>query len=196
MISDTLKKLEHLTDSFKFGHTPIQIEYFQTSNQQGNEKWEYWQHILQLRSLYTTLSDLTISYNETEYELEDAESLWPIWSIKKRQRTTPRIKFKLKGIIRSLEEKEREVIYHLDVIEKKYSHLKTLTEEEILKDEASYWTLRLGRQLGASHLGKLLGISDGELLAVLSLPKDKQLQVFEGMRQLLGMTIPMLPRKE
>ena len=42
--------------------------------------------------------------------------------------------------------------------------------------------------------GRLLGVSDGELLAVLSLPQEQQKQVFEGMRQLLGTATPLLPQ--
>lgn len=191
-----LKDLEHRTNLFKFGHTPMQIEYFQTSSQQGNEKWEYWQHILQLKSLHSALSELQISYDEIEYEIEDAESFWPFWNRRKRARNIPKLKFKRASILRSIKEKSREAEYHLEVIERKYSHLKDISEEEILKDEASYWTLRLGRQLGASHLGRVLGVSESELLAVLSLPHEEQRKIFEGMKHLLTMAMPLLPTKE
>ena len=195
-IIDTINKLELMTpiNSFKFGHTPIQIEYFQTSNQQGNEKWEYWQHILQLRALHASLCEMKVSYDETVYEIDDAKSIWPLWTRKKRKRSIPRLQLKLNTIQRSIDEKTREVDCHLEVIERRYQHLKTLTEEEIIKDENAYWARRLGRQLGASHLSRLLGVSDGELLAVLSLPQDQQKQVFEGMRQLLGSATPLLPQ--
>lgn len=191
----TVKKLELMgaISSFKFGHTPLQIEYFQTANQQGNEKWEYWQHILQLRALHTTLCELKISYDEAVYEIEDAKSLWPIWSLKKRRRSIPRIQLKLNTIKRSIDEKTREVDFHLEVVDRRYGHLKDLTEEDIFKDETSYWATRLGRQLGASHLGRVLGVSEGELLAVLSLPHEQQRQIFDGMRQLLGAAAPLLP---
>jgi len=193
---DTINKLELMTpiSSFKFGHTPLQIEFFQTANQQGNEKWEYWQHILQLRGLHTSLCEMKVSYDETVYEIDDAKSIWPFWTRKKRKRSIPRLQLKLNTIQRSIDEKTREVDCHLEVIERRYQHLKTLTEEEIIKDENAYWARRLGRQLGASHLSRLLGVSDGELLAVLSLPPDQQKQVFEGMRQLLGSATPLLPQ--
>jgi hypothetical protein len=194
-LTDTIQKLELMTpiSSFKFGHTPLQIEFFQTANQQGNEKWEYWQHILQLRALHTTLCELKIAHDDAVYEQEDANSLWPLWTRKKRRRSIPRIQLKLNTIQRSIDEKTREVDYHLEVIERRYKHLKALTEDDILSDETSYWATRLGRQLGASHLGRILGVSESELLAVLSLPLEQQRQVFEGMRQLLGAATPLLP---
>jgi len=198
MIDDLIARLEDETPilEFKFGHTPIQIEYFQISNQQGNDKWEYWQHILQLKALHNTLCELKLSYDETMYELDDANHFWPFWTKKQRQRTIPRLEFKLTNIQKSITEKSRETEYHLEVINRKYQHLKNITEDEIFKDESNYWTQRLGKQLGTSHLSRLLGVSEGELLAVLALPHDQQRQVFDGMRQLLGMTMPMLPQKK
>jgi len=38
-------------------------------------------------------------------------------------------------------------------------------------------------------------VSESELLAVLSLPPEQQRQVFDGMRQVLGLTLPMLPKE-
>jgi hypothetical protein len=195
-LSDTLQKLEQVTKGFKFGHTPMQIEYFQTINQQGNEKFEYFQHILQLRSLYTTLAEMKITYDEIEYEIKDTLSFWPIWNKAKRKRSYPRLKFKLESIQRSIDEKSREVEYHLDVIEKKFSHLKNLKETDILADETGYWTLRLSRQLASSHLSRLLGVSESELLAVLALPNEQQKQIFDSMKQLLGQATVLLPSKE
>jgi hypothetical protein len=49
--------------------------------------------------------------------------------------------------------------------------------------------------LGASHLGRILGVSESELLAVLSLPHEQQRQVFKSMRQMLRATNPLLPQK-
>ena len=196
-LTDTIKKLEQTAiGSFKFGHTPMQVEFFQTASQHGSDKWQYWQHILQLKSLHSSLCELKVSYDETLYEIQDAEAFWPFWSKKKRSRSLPRLRLKIAGFQRTIEEKAREVDYHLAVIERKYAHLKDIKEEDILKDEASYWTLRLGRQLGASHLSRLLGVSESELLAVFSLPLDQQRQVFDGMRQLLGTAAPILPKKE
>lgn len=179
--------------SFKFGHTPTQIEFFQTSNQQGDEKWEYWQHILQLKSLEGSLQELRVSYDEVQDEIDDALALWPFWSIKKRLRKIPRLRLKQSNLDRSIAEKTREVEFHLEIIERKYKHLKTLEEDDILKEESGYWSRRLSRQLGVSHLSRILGVSESELLAVLALPKEQQRQIFEGMRELLGTTTPLLP---
>jgi hypothetical protein len=197
-LKETIQKLETATPirDFKFGHTPLQIECFQTASQQGNEKWEYWQHLLQLKALYSTLCDLKVTYDEISYEIEDSKSFWPPWSYKKRKRGLARLQFKLDTIQRSTEEKTREVDYHLAVIEHRYSHLKDLREVDILKEEAPYWSLRLGRQLGASHLSRVLGVSEGELLAVLSLPEEQQHQVFDGMKQMLMAVNHMLPSQK
>lgn len=197
-LSDTLNRIRSLpaVSSFKFGHTPIQIEFFQTSNQQGDEKWEYWQHILQLKSLEGTLQELQISFDEIQNEIDDAVSIWPFWSIKKRLRKIPRLHFRQSTLLRSIAEKSREVDVHLNIIDRKYTHLKSLTEDDILKDESEYWSRRLSRQLGASHLGRLLGVSESELLAVLALPSEQQKKIFDGMKQLLGKTAPLLPTQK
>jgi len=194
---DIITRLEQTVpiDEFKFGHTPLQIEYFQTTNQQGNEKWEYWQHVLQLRSLHTTLCELNVSYDEVSYEIEEVLSFWPFWTRKKRQQRYPRLRLKLKTLERSIAEKTNEANRHLEVISRKYSHLENITEDEILKEETSYWALRLGRQLGASHLSRVLGVSEGELLAVLSLPQEQQRQIFDGMKQVLSAVPASLPQK-
>jgi hypothetical protein len=183
-----LLKLEQQTpiDEFVFGHTQTQIEYFQTSSQSGNEKWEYWQHILQLRSLHTTVREQRVALDELNYELEDALSWWPIWSRKKRRRALPRLGIKKDAIKRVIKEKANEIKCHLDVIDRKYSHLKELKEEDILKEESAYWSMRLGRQLGASRLSRVLGISESEVLAVLALPKDQQQKVFGSMTEFLN----------
>lgn len=180
---------------FKFGHSPLQLEYFQVSNQRGNEKWEYWQHVLQLRALQSTLLELKVSLDELFYELEDAGKFWPPWSRSKRKRSLPRLNLKKEQLKRSIEEKSLEASRHFEIIEKRYAHLKTIKEEDILADEASYWTLRLGRQLGAAHLGRVLGLPEGEILAVLALPPEQQHKVFESMKVLIGASTNLLPGK-
>jgi hypothetical protein len=196
-LNETLHKLEQTpVRDFKFGHTPMQIEYFQVANQQGNEKWEYWQHLLQLKALYATLTESKITYTEISYEIEDGEAFWPPWGLKKRKRGLDRLRFKLDSIQRTIDEKTREVDYHLAVIDQRYMHLKGLKEEDILSDETSYWAMRLGRQLGASHLSKIIGVSESELLAVLALPVEQQHQIFEGMKRLVMAAHPLLPQKK
>jgi len=193
-LNATLDRLENFSalKDFKFGHTPLQLEYFQTSSQRGNEKWEYWQHVLQLRALHSTLEDLQVTANEVEFEIQDALSFWPFWTKERRRRKLPRLKLKKEQIQRSLDEKALEADRHLGIIEKRYAHLKDIKEDEILKDETSYWTLRLGRQLGAAHLGRVLGIPEGDLLAVLALPHEQQRQVFDSMKLIINASTSVL----
>lgn len=199
MIDDSLAtlltKLTEFTplNEFKFGHSPIQLEYFQTAQQRGNEKWEYWQHVLQLRSVQQSLEELKVSKDDLEYEILDALKFWPPWNLSKRKRSLPRLNLKKKYLQRSLDEKALEATRHLALINDKYAHLKELTEDDILKEEPDYWAMRLGRQLGAAHLGRVLGVSDGELLAVLSLPQEQQRQVFDSMKLLIGKSANLLP---
>ena len=183
-----LLKVEQQTpiSEFVFGHTKTQIEYFQTSSQSGNEKWEYWQHILQLRSLHSSVREQRVALDELAYEIDDASSWWPIWSQKKRRRSLPRLSLKKESILSVIKEKTNEIRCHLEVIDRKYSHLKNLTEADILNEEGDYWAMRLGRQLGASRLSRLLGLSESEILAVLALPQEQQRKVFVGMNDLLN----------
>jgi hypothetical protein len=173
-------------NEFMFGHTRTQIEYFQTSNQNGDPKWEYWQHVLQLRSLYVGVKEQKLTISEIDDDLADAVSWWPFWSRKKRKRKVARLQFNKETALRILREKTNEIQNHLDVIDKKYSEFKDLPEAEILKDEQQYWTRRLGRQLGASRLSRLLGLSESEVLAVLALPKQQQQKVFQSMQVVLN----------
>jgi hypothetical protein len=197
-LAETIRKLEDTTaiGSFKFGHTPLQVEFFQTASQQGNEKWEYWQHVLQMRALHATLCELKVSCDEALAEIQDAKRFWPPWSATRRKRRLPRLELRLSSMRRAIEEKSREAGFHMEVVDRRYGHLKHLTEDDILADEADYWVCRLGRQLGASQLGRVLGIPESEILAVLALPADQQKKVFEGMRLFLGAAAPMLPQKQ
>lgn len=43
-------------------------------------------------------------------------------------------------------------------------------------------------------MSKFLGVSEGELLAVLALPPEQQRQVFEGMKMLIGASTNLLPK--
>jgi hypothetical protein len=197
-VDEVLSQVEQTTPvgEFVFGHTQTQIEYFQTSSQHGNEKWEYWQHILQLRTLHSTVREQRVSFDELIFEIEDASSWWPFWNQAKRKRGLPRLLLKKDSIQKTINEKLNEIKCHLEVIDRKYSHLKDLKEKDILSDESGYWTKRLGRQLGASRISRLLGISEGEVLAVLALPTEQRQQVFREMGDLLSTSIPMLANKE
>ena len=197
-VDQLLEEVERTTpiNEFVFGHTQTQIEYFQTSSQQGNEKWEYWQHILQLRTLHSTVREQRVSLDELAFEIEDTSSWWPFWNRARRKRGLPRLLLKKDSIQKTINEKLNEIKCHLEVIDRKYSHLRKLKEEDILTDESDYWAKRLGRQLGASRLSRSLGISEGEVLAVLALPAEQQQQVVREMKELLSASVPMLTNKE
>lgn len=184
MLSDTLEKLEKFApvQNFKFGHSPLQIEFFQTAKQQGSEAWEYYQHILQLKGLNMALKEMQVELFELACQIRDANKFWPIWSFKKRQELLPRLFLKEESILRTIAEKEREVNYHIAIIERRYSQFKNCSEEEIFESEKEYWTTRIGRQLATSHLSRLLQVSEGELAALMSLPVDQQKEILSGLK--------------
>ncbi len=196
---DLVHTINNLTMStpildFKFGHTKLQIEHFQIVNQKGNAYWEYWQHLLQLKALYATLRELLISYDETTADINDCLRLWPICSYRKRKRKYPRLEFKLECTTNSILEKSREVSFHLDVINKNYAHLLSLTEDDILNTEIDYWSLRLSRQLSAGVLSRQLNIPESEILVILSLPLDQQKHIFSSMQSILNTTVPLITK--
>ncbi len=196
MIDKILERIEATSAlSFAFGHTPVQMEYFQTINQSGQEKWEYWQHVLQLKALYNALKESEIAYNEVAAELAEAKAFWPIWNRKKRRQRVPRLVFKLDNLLSTQKEKGKEADYHLHLIDTKYSHLKDLTEDDIIKEDVDYWTHRLGRQLGAAYMSRVLGISEGEVLSLLSLPSAYQKEVLTSMQHVLGKAKCLLPER-
>lgn len=181
--------------SYVFGHTPLQMEYFKVSAQQGDEHFEYWHQVLQLKSLYSSLRELEIQKEEKTFELKDARSWWPFWSRRNRCQKIPRLKFELEKIEQNLAEKTREASFHLDLLKTKYSHLEHLSEQEILAKDRDYWARRLSRQLAVSHLSRVLGVGEGELGAVLSLPKEQQGEVLRSMLSLVESSKSLLPNK-
>jgi len=184
MLSDTLKKLENFApvNDFKFGHSPLQIEYFQTAKQQGSEPWEYYQHILQLKALNMALKEMEVEIFEIDCQIRDAKKFWPFWSLKKRKELLPRLFLREESILRVIREKEREVGYHLEIIERRFSQFKEYSEEEIFKSEKEYWITRIKRQLATSHLSRLLAVSEGELSALMSLPVDFQKEILDSLK--------------
>lgn len=105
-ILDQLASLAPLQE-FKFGHSPLQLEYFQVSNQMGNEKWEYWQHLVQLRALQSSIEEMEISREETLQEIKEAKAFWTPWTRVKRLRKLPRLNLKIKSLERTLAENAR-----------------------------------------------------------------------------------------
>ena len=193
MIEKLLERVDALP-KFKFGHTQTQIEYFQTASQSGDRRFEYWQHLLQLKSLRQSIMEIQVSLDETSFEMDDASSWWPVWNRARRRRCLPRLKLKRDTLAGSLQEKTGEMERHLEIIDRKYSDLTQWTEDQILDGESDYWSKRLGRQLGASRLGTLLGISESEILAVMALPEENRQRVFGEMQEILASS-RLLPEK-
>lgn len=179
--------------TFTFGHTPLQISHFKTAQQKGHEAFEFWHQVLQLRSLRDSLEELTLQKAELEHEILKGKSLWPFWSYKERKRKIPRLEFQLKKIKRSILEKSREANAHYEILKRDYAHLENMSEEDILSQDKEYWTHRLGRQLAQSRLSRALGVGEGELSAVLALPKEEQMTIFKAMNGSLSSSV-FLPK--
>jgi hypothetical protein len=193
-MNDTLLKRLQDLPAFTFGHSRLQLECFQTLQQNGSPEWEYFQHIIQLRGLRDTIEEMTLSLEDLNWEIEDAKKWWPPWSLTKRKRTLRRLELKQKVLARNIKEKEREAEIHLEIIDQRYGpQQKALkTNSDLEKTEGEYWSKRLGRQLAVSHLARQLGVGEGEVAAVLSLPQEEQRRVLESMKTLLNKTVPLL----
>ena len=194
-ILDLLEKFPPL--DFVFGHTPVQVEHFRTQQQRGDLRFEYWQHLVQLRALRTALHEGQLDEQDLLDEIADAGRAWPWWTSARRARRLPRLRHRLERLRDVQRERESEARLHLDCIERRYGDLTTLTEAEILAGEPQYWAVRLGRQLATSHLSRVLGVGEGELAAVMALPVDQQTaalaqmaQILEGSKKLLKLPSP------
>lgn len=176
---DTYKPLKEYT----FGHTPLQMSVFKTTQQQGCETYEYWHQVLQLRSLKDSLEELNIQSSELADEINNCKSIWPIWSRKKRQKKIPRLEFQLKKITRSISEKSREAEFHYNLLQDRYKHLENLSEAEILEKDKDYWIHRLRKQVAISQLSRKLGVGEGELSAIVSLPLESRQKILQGIEE-------------
>lgn len=182
-VSDLLSVLDNYAplETYKFGHTPVQMAYFKTSSQQGCQVFEYWHQVLQLKAVREALEDLVIQKDEALMALKDAQAIWPFWNYSKRKRRIPRLELQVKRLQNSIEEKMREASFHYDLLKTKYSQYEHLSEDEILSQDQAYWSYRLGKQLATSRLSRSLGVGEGELSAVLALPQEERQKVMEGM---------------
>lgn len=173
---DLLTKLSSFKplQEFRFGHSPLQIEYFKTLQQNGSIVFTYWQHVLQLKGLYNSIQELQLDLKDVEDDLADANHFFPFWSLGKRKRKIPRLQFKKKAIEEAIEQKTREANVTYSIIQEKFSDCLDLTEDEIFSQEKEYWTIRLGKQLVCSQLARKLGIPEGNLEAILALPEAQQ----------------------
>ena len=181
-------RLEEFTPikEFSFGHTPFQIEYFQTVSQAGNRNFEYWQHVLQLKNLHKSIAELSFDINDCEGQIEEATHWWPVWTAAKRKRSIPRLEWVKAQKKEALMQKYREAELTLNLLETKYKDLMLLKEDELLNDEQSFWAHRLSRQMTATNLSNKLGVTSGDLMSVLALPRDQQLRVLQEMNTMLN----------
>jgi hypothetical protein len=182
-IDDLIAKLDQYKplQTYAFGHTPVQITHFKTMQQNGSELFEYWHHVLQLRTLRDSLEEMELQRDDIQHEITVCEKIWPFWNFSERQRKIPRLIFQLRKINRTLVEKAREAKTHYDILKTQYSKFEDLREEEILEQDKEYWAHRLGKQLATSRMSRALGVGEGELAAVLSLPKEEQQKILQSM---------------
>lgn len=164
---------------FTFGHTPFQVRYFKTTSQKGCREFEYWQQVLQLKTLDQSLREAEVEREEICGEIDDAQSWWPFWNRKQRRRKLARLYLRLSQVGRRIFDQEAEAARHIQVIESDYADLTGLTEAEIFAKEPEYWTQRLSRQVALGTMGAKLGISSGDLTAIAALPEDVQVRVFD-----------------
>jgi len=179
-MTDKLKEFMANHD-YVFGHTPTQIEHFMTTSQQGSRPFEFWQHVLQLRALYRSLQEMDLQAEDLYHRKEDASALWPFWTRKKRLRGLARIEHEAVLLSEQRREKLQEVEVHLEIIDRKYSDLKGLPEAEILRGDKDYWTTRLAKQMALGRSAMQLGVSVGDLSAVMTLDEADQKEVLNKM---------------
>lgn len=190
-ILNELEKFSPIHD-YAFGHTPLQMEYFQVSNQQGSPEFMYWQHVLQLQVLYKSIRETKIRQTELQSEIADIENTLIKFGEKwrSRKRSIPRLKFELDATESTLKQKEREAEFHYNIIRTKFSDLIEKPEKVLFESEKEYWALRLSRQLFASHMSRTLGVSEGELSAVLSLPEPMQKTIIKMLQDQKDKLLP------
>jgi hypothetical protein len=181
-VTDLLSKLGEYQPlrTYHFGHTPLQMSSFKTTQQQGCETFEYWHQVLQLRGLKDALEEMQIQSAEVQDEITECTSLWPVWSLKKRRKKIPRLQFQLKKIERNIAEKSREAAYHFDLLKTRYKHLETLTEAEIFAKDSEYWEHRLSKQVAIARISRKIGVGEGELAAILALPPESRQKIFQN----------------
>lgn len=186
-IRDKLSKFEPLR-RFHFGHTPFQIEHFKTTSQKGDRRFEYWQHVLQLKSLDRGIKELLLDIADIEDQIADAKAWMPFWNRSRRKRQIPRLTHRLSTLTEGLEERKLEAVRTFEVLQRSFSDLFALTEEELFAGEGAYWVTRLTKQIQANALAMRYGITAGDVSAVMSLPEEEQAKVLASMlkRQELG----------
>ena len=105
--SKFLKEQIPLLGSLPLGHTPFQIEYFKTSQQRGSPKFEYRQHLIQIKALVRSIEHLELDIQQTELEIEELKSFWVKFRKNKANRiiTLKRLEQKLQEQLESHQDK-------------------------------------------------------------------------------------------
>lgn len=171
--------------TYSLGHTPFQIEHFKTTSQRGSPKFEYWQHVVQLKAFWRSLKATELDLDDARAEVESQASWVFPWNKDRKKRALNRAKLKLEELETAFKEKSLEAQRHLDVIDRNYKEFVSLTEEEILQDEEFYWVTRLSRQIAFSALAAKTAINVGDLTAMASLPDALQKRVLQAVRGVL-----------
>jgi len=176
---DIINELDNFNPikEFKFGHTPLQIEFFQTNTHKGSRKFEYWQHVLQLKSLRKIIKETEFDIEDAKRELKKANKFLPFFTRSERKLLIPRLSWKVELLNQQLQEKITEAKRHLDIIKKHYADLKDITEDEIFEDEQNYWVTRLTRQITFAHLANKFQLPLGDITAIMSLPNNLQIEI-------------------
>jgi len=184
-IINRLDKFEPLR-TYSLGHTPFQIEHFKTTSQKGSRKFEYWQHVVQLKAFWRSLKVSELDIEEAQAEVERLSKWHFFWNKARKTRELKRAKLKLEELQTGFKEKSLEAKRHMDLIDRDFKDLVSLSEDEILQDEEFYWITRLSRQIAFSALAGKTGINVGDVTAMASLPEDLQKSVLQAVRGVLA----------
>jgi len=182
---EELEKEIPLLSSLHLGHTPFQIEFFKTTQQRGCRKFEYWQHLIQIKSLARALEDNLFDLEETKLDLDQMKSWWKL-STARRKLKIRRVEAKIRDLAKSKADRDLECQRHVEIIKRDYSDLLSMSENEILKDEEQYWVNRLSRQLAFNRFAAEKGLSPGDVQAVASLPPQTTQKILQEAHSLLA----------
>lgn len=174
-MADIISQMEAeipLLRDMRSGHTPIQIEFFKTAQQKGSRKFEFYQHLVQMKALAHTVRTLWLDIEEAEICVAETRSLWNMLfcSPARRHLKRKRLELKLSDLRQSLADAELELSRHLKVVITTFGDLLKSSESDILDAEAEYWVHRLARQLAYARIAAEKGVPAGEVAAIAALP--------------------------
>ena len=184
---DILSQLEEtipLLSEMHLGHTPFQIEFFKTAQQKGSRKFEYWNHLVQMKSLEHSIRSLWLDIEEIEISMN---CLWRrLFGGARGKLKNKRLDFQLTGLKISLAEKELEISRHLKIVLRDFGDLLGASEKDIMDADEEYWVHRLSRQLAYHKIAVTLGLPVGEVASISVLPEHLAIQVLEEAKKLMS----------